>query len=241
MLKHLSDGFDIGNTFVCGKELLGDDGLPTNYVVEPTTTLKGTADDFESWYGNSRSEAVTDASFTPVAEYLSDDLLQGTAGAHDKALTIGYGCENTYPAALADHRRVTGLMLRAVYVPSGMTAGSDFWRVRHATLDFDKEHYFAAESEALKFVEENPGYLSPIYHKGGICYYHFYFRHRLENNSEAIVYPMEYGTVRNHIYRAGLVFRAPGTTDITTDEPEQHIAELYVRRWNFRRLNTIIM
>lgn len=52
---------------------------------------------------------------------------------------------------------------------------------------------------------------------------------------------MEFGTVRNHIYRVGFGFRGPGTTHIDIKKPEQHVAELYVREWNFRRLGSIIM
>lgn len=240
VLKHTSKGFDMTDTEVCGYEYLGDDGLPTNYVVEPTSLLKGTGDALEAWYGGSRATLAANA-LRPISDFLSDNLTTPTTGAHNTALTIGYAAENTYTPGQATAAHVTGVALRAVYVPEGMNYGDDFWRVRHVSLNRAMELYFDTADKAAEYVSSHPDYLPALHYPGGVGYYTVWFRHRLEKNSEEIIYPMEFGTVRNHIYRMAFSFSTPGSPELDIHNPEQHIAQLYVRRWNFKRLQTIIM
>ncbi len=247
VLKHVSAGTgSLGPVTVCGEEYLGDDGLPSNYVVEPTSTRKGDATLLEGWYGDSRAGLFESPApmvrWYPLGGFLGDSrLLQNTKGEHEVAMTIAYANENTYEASAATADHVTGLAVKAVFTPDGMAYGQDFWRVAAADLDESKSRYFGSEAEARDFAASNAGYLSPVHYPGGVCYYSIWLRHRLENTSEELVYPMEFGTVRNHIYRVGFGFRGPGTTHIDIKKPEQHVAELYVREWNFRRLGSIIM
>lgn len=244
VLKHVSTGLDdLSATGVCGNELSGDDGLPANYVIEPSTTQKGDKEMLPEWYGaTSAGTFTTFPGSSSISTLLGDERLrQTTAGEHSIAMTVAYANENTYPASQATASHVTGLALRAVFVPDGMTYGSDFWRVRNEDSDESKSLYFATAAEANEFVSATPGYLAPEYYPGGVCYYSIWLRHRLENTSEETVYPMEFATVRNHIYRVALSFRGPGKPYIDLSEPEEHVAEIYVRRWNFKRLNGIIM
>ncbi|MDE6854260.1 MAG: fimbria major subunit [Muribaculaceae bacterium] len=258
VLKHVTadaaDGcFD--KTTVCGHELVSDiSGVPVNYVVEPNTATKSDASDLSALYGDTRAGGI-DASvfdrFSGLADLMSDDRLMLKDG-NDRALILSYANENTHHMDMADSRFVTGLMLRAEYEPAALYApdgtetayvrGSDFYRLRPLD-DVTRPLCFATRADAESYrLTHGLGSCVIDHYAGGVCYYPVWIRHRIISQSgDQTRFPMEFGIVRNHVYRVEFTFSGPGYPEPDLIEPENIQAVIYVRPWSFRRLDETIM
>lgn len=264
-LKHFTDQTDPDNfsrLVVNSFEYLGSNNLPANYVVEPATTAKndGTAD-LDALYGNSRADYIRTnyaelfGTPTSLKTFLADNALYtATPGdSHSTALIISYANENTQHKDASDSRHITGLVLKASYIPKSVLGadgsaheyaeGSDIVRCRVFSTDQVDEYLFDSEEALQAWLAANPGqtYISETY-PGGVCYYNIWLRHRLDaQTGPSTTFRMKYATVRNHIYRIAFNFSGIGTPEPTVTEPENVSAIIFVRQWNFRRLDTIIM
>lgn len=74
---------------------------------------------------------------------------------------------------------------------------------------------------------------------GFVCYYNLWLKHYddvddTDHSDPHAVFPMQYATVRNNIYRVGLKFNGPGDPTPTMREPETMQARIFVRKWNLR-------
>lgn len=258
VLKHVTaDAADgcFGRTSVCGYELVNDiSGVPVNYVVEPHTATKGNASDLTALYGSTRAGVIDATAFGSaygLAALMEDDRLL-LKDANDRALILSYANENTHHTDMADSRFVTGLMLRAEYEPAvlsnpdGTTApyvrGTGFYRLRPLD-DVTRPLYFASQADAETYrLDQNLGPCTIDYYAGGVCYYPVWIRHRVITQSGAETrFPMEFGIVRNHVYRVEFTFSGPGYPEPSLIEPENIQAVIYVRPWSFRRLDETIM
>lgn len=269
-LKHLtnsvSDDMSCFNDLnLCGDELVGNDRLPVNYVVEPTTVLKTASMTIPpaSWYGNTGA-AVLRADITgaldaapAVSAYKSTHRPSPDAD-HQRFFTLTYVNENTQHLSAHDSRFITGLLYRAVYEPqtvytdaeasavaSTYRRGDTFWCYRpsrHEMLE-DNVLYFASESAARSYASAHPGDQATVTeYPGAICYYNLWLRHA--NNDKSNPHrtcPMEYGVVRNNIYRVSVTFSGAGQPRPLIDEPMNIRYRIFVRKWNFRPQPEIIM
>lgn len=173
--------------------------------------------------------------------------------------TLGYAMENTMDITGQQHRFMTGLSIKGTFVPvtvytmSGTVAvsddsyeaGSDIWLYRN--LDSPElSRYFSSEEAVHRFEASQPAVThSIIYYKDAECYYYVWIRHAMFDAPlhPAGTYPMEYGTVRNNIYRIGVesvsTIGAP-FPDPESEESALH-SRLYVRKWRFREENEIVL
>lgn len=173
--------------------------------------------------------------------------------------TLGYAMENTMDMSGQQHRFMTGLSLKGTFVPvtvytmSGCTAvtdasyvaGNDIWLYRNLDSP-EQSRYFSSEEAVHGFEASQPGVThSIVYYKDAQCYYYVWIRHAMFDTPlhTTGTYPMEYGIVRNNIYRIGVesvtTVGAPAP-DPESDESTLHSC-LYVRKWRFREENEIVL
>lgn len=171
---------------------------------------------------------------------------------------LDYANENTMRVDESLKDFATGYILRAVYVPltvyegvwSGSpltmtsittvsyTAGTTFYRYRPLVKEFDESQarYFTKEADATEYGRqqlEKTGvpYVIETY-TNGVCYYPAYIRHDNAGGSPNVT-PMEFGVVRNNIYRLKVTFSGPGytTPEIQNTEPLGIKPYIYTRPW----------
>lgn len=255
----------------CSPETSGSDNLATNYVVEPNTVAKtGTVSDdrLTEWYGDTRSGNISAASFAsarPLKAFMGEGAVRELTDVpgFDKTFTLAYTHENTQHVKQHDIRFITGLALKAVYRPAkvyryveasgvrslvednGYAYGKDFWRYTPSQGEMleSQSLYFSSEEDAGYYAEQNPDDLAEIEKfTGGVCYYNVWLRHSNDDKSDPhMTCPMEFGIVRNNIYRAGFRFSGPGTPDVNLKKPSEIESIIYVRKWLFRKHSEIIM
>ena len=264
MIKRVTSSDDITSPLRYGaKEQTTADGTPTNYVVEPHTMSKtGTVTDADlnAWYGSTRVDAVhaNPASYlssTGIAAYASTETEKTGLGDNFTHIrTLAYTNENTQDKGHHSPDFMTGLLLRAVYQPmkvytdkdctteyspmSDYATGHDFWRyspTKKAMKEADCI-YFSNQAAAEAYKAEHPTDMAEITKfADGICYYNIWLRHANVDSNPHLTFPMEYGIVRNNIYRVGLSkVTGPGTPTPSKDGPEHIYLRIFVREWNLR-------
>lgn len=253
------------------EEVDGSSHIPTNYVVEPLTTTKNSTSVvstsmLDTWYGassfnNSRDVAFLDNDDYKIATHSSEQFtLTGTDsdmdgdGNDDVCYTLGYTMENTMDITGQTSKFMTGLELKGTYVPhedhvmklsggspvkdGSYTAGSDFWYYVN-TLGTVKI-IFSNETDANIYKAVNPGTVNK-YTKGE-CYYYVWIRHAMYDGSHTTgTFPMEYGIVRNNIYRIGVQGVEGLGTYVPSPDPVLLKSSLYVRKWRFREHPEIVL
>lgn len=174
-----------------------------------------------------------------------------------KYYVLDYVNENTMPADKSLHEYATGYILRAVYkpttvyegerdaehnltsiTPTSYSLGKTFYRYRPLVTEFDESlsRYFIDEDDARDYGEmqlraTGIPFVVETYEKG-VCYYHAYARHDNSGGSAGVT-PMEFGIVRNNIYRLKVSFSGPGfpDPDVTDDEPLGIKPYIFTRPW----------
>lgn len=160
---------------------------------------------------------------------------------------LDYAGENTMVAEQTLHHYTTGLVLKATYLPENVykavdpgtgvltldgayTKGKTFWRWHD--IDTNKDLFFSNEAAANVYQSLHPHSLVYPYDEGQ-CYYNVWLRH--ENiESDPTTTMMEFGIVRNNIYRVCVEFTGIGMPDVPDDmtTPENIRMFIYVRKWN---------
>jgi len=261
-LKRVSDG--IGSDYTCFNSYHYTGGIqgetdtrPTAYVIEPHTVFK-TADPTEdpaAWYGDTHAENLKHTQWEDDLNLKSllgeDNINIGVVGG--KAVVVTYANENTHHVSQQSDQWLTGVLLRALFVPgtvytdgdatvpmTGYQAGDTFWCYRPADGNAD-ELYFSSQEAAQAYLDAHPAAGAGIVEiPNGRCYYHAWIRHTVVEG-EHWTFPMEYGIVRNHIYRLGFAFRRVGSPEPDIRDPENVDVEIFVRPWNAFRHGQIII
>ena len=197
--------------------------------------------------------------FTTVESDAAMDALDDTSDGKITCYTLGYVMENTMDKTGQIPQFATGLELKGTFVPhpehvqkleagspkkdDSYTAGSDFWYYENGT-DPTEKIIFSNEADATTY-ESMTGKAGTIKHYvKGECYYYVWIRHAMfgsgtgEGTGE---FPMEYGIVRNNIYRIGVrkvefigtEVPDPGATPLTS--------AMYVREWRLRKESEIVL
>ncbi|MDO4211402.1 MAG: fimbria major subunit [Bacteroidales bacterium] len=166
---------------------------------------------------------------------------------------LDYANENTMPAGATSSEVATGYVVRAIYKPNTVytdadlvgtltyTVGTvDLYRYRPMLTNFSETKclYFDNASAAQAYGEKFPAvpFIVEKFEKG-VCYYITYLRHDNGNDYSPFdpdITPMEYGIVRNNIYRLKFSFTGPGFNTIPTTpdfEPLGIKPYIFVRRW----------
>lgn len=232
---------------------------PSAYIIEPRTAAKTAAANVPSdWYGATSSEMMSQSSWTSglnIETLLQDGKIKITVDGR-RSLVISYTNENTQHYTAHSKKWLTGVMLRAVYVPETVYAdgnatekadyepGQTFWRYRTGDKVAGDEQvlYFISNEAAQAYAAAHPSVFAEITsYPSGRCFYHAWLRHIVEEPVPDEVFPMEYGIVRNHIYRISFNFHNVGSPTPDIDEPQNTEAVIFVRSWNVFRHEQIII
>ncbi len=178
----------------------------------------------------------------------------GSAEGNIKCYTVGYVMENTMDKSGQMVNFMTGLEFKGTYVPSKIykwnasaesiedddtyVTGSDFWYFESKTAD--KESLFFSSLESLvAYAAANTDITYEMHHYvKGECYYYVWIRHAMYNEPDykSGKFPMEYGIVRNNIYRIGVRAVSQIGPEVPTPELGDRIkSTIYVRDWRFRK------
>ena len=269
MIKRVTADADITSTVQYGaKERTAADGIPENYVVEPHTLDKrGTVTDeqLNDWYGNTRAKTIytdptTNLPTTSIDSYSGTETAKtGLGDNFTHIMTLAYTNENTQDKDHQSTDFITGLLLRAVYEPAKVytdkdctteytpmtdyATGRTFWRYSPTRTEMREADclYFSNQAAAEGYRAAHPSDMAEITEfTNGICYYNVWLRHANVDSDPHLTFPMEYGIVRNNIYRVGLSkVTGVGTPAPNKNEPEHLSLRIFVREWNLREQPTI--
>ena len=237
LLKRVSESGATSDIVILGDESPVS-GIQTNYVVSPYMLLQSgvqktvsyytsNATAVEGWYSNHINKTIVPKAVTSVTN----------ADADGKSYYIlDYAQENTMLKDNQVNCFTTGILVQATYVPQvvyatdgttvvSYTVGSDLWLL-------NGKFYNQAITGAVKYTD-------------GVCYYRYYIRHS-NDNILGVVSKMEYGIVRNNIYRLVInSFQKIGdptpVPNNLTDMDEYLRIHLYVQPWELRVHPEIIM
>ena len=253
------DGINLTNLTYLGDETPTPSGISTNYVIDPyflqKTDANRTNNDFlTGLFGNNRISNVSSLLASDASQVSSIIPLETSL----KTVTLGYVNENTYARDMAVKEYTTGVVLQCRFEPKhnfytaynaetdDLTEGdyeleTTFYMVEPNKEDISEADrlYFsnieAAQAYATNTAEGHFGKV--VKYEGGICYYYIYMRH--SNNVEVIHDTMEFGIVRNNIYRFTINAATGPGSPILYDpdgtynprDPEDLKARIYVKKW----------
>lgn len=253
-------------TYLGDEEVATSTHIPTNYVVEPRTTLKKegatlAATDLATWYGASsfQNSLATDFLISPSYKVhstkttVADDEVFEADGNY--CYTLGYVMENTMDkstqSSINSYYLMTAIEIKGTYIPetvykwdagtsdktadASYTAGSDFWYYQNTTSP-EYSYAFSSEADLLSYADSKTDTYVKHHYVNGECYYYVWIRHAMFDSSHPSgSYPMEYGIVRNNIYRIYVekVLQI-GPEKPVPDMPDLITSSVYVRRWRFR-------
>lgn len=137
------------------------------------------------------------------------------------------------------------------------TRGDTFWRVTLTRQDMKEPEavYFtdgtAADAYA-GYITAKTGFPALVQeYVNGKCYYNLWLRHANTDVSGADnswdtsdpheTFPMEYGIVRNNIYRVGVGFTGPGTPQPELRAPHNIRYRVFVRKWFLREFPPVVI
>ena len=233
LLKRVSSDGTEANRQYLTKET-PDAGVQTNYVLSPymNTDKKliywnANRSTVEGWY---RNPILAITTTRPVEAATYPDAISSK-----DYYILDYTQENTLLQVQQLNCFTTGIVLQAYYVPATLYDASDNTVAYTPKTDFwfkDGKFYNYARAGAVKYIN-------------GICYYRYYIRHS-NDNVTGTMGVMEYGIVRNNIYRLEInSFSRIGDPkpdpDDPTDMDEYLNIRLVVRPWSTRTHTTIIM
>lgn len=199
---------------------------------------------------------------TSADGFSADGISDNATGECTTYYVVDYANENTQQASTSLSNTATGFYLRAVFVPAEVydtaadvatstvsttyTDGDDIVRYRPMVTNYDETQalYFTSASEAKAYGDARPvPYVLDTF-TNGVCYYPVYLRHDNPGKytgttsdtttDKYMVTPMEYGIVRNNIYRLKVTFTGPGYATIPTEpslEPLGIKPYIFVRKW----------
>lgn len=180
----------------------------------------------------------------------SKDAISGEA-----YYVLDYINENTVEKEYTSGLNTTSLLLKTKFVPKEMyymdgsvlstkaaAYGDSFWAMEKLDGTNRVKLYFVSEAVANAYKTANPAatYSAPVKYTAGECYYTIWIRHD-NNGIDTNIGKMEYGIVRNNIYRIGVSkVVGPGSVVPTPKEnPEEINTRIYVRKWNVINIPTI--
>lgn len=264
-VKHISDGTDNLESWTYGGTLPSDaDNRPSAYIIEPHTGDKKSASavDIDTWYGPTSKNSLRNQPWAEeqnLGSLLRDEKIKYTTADNKPAIVLAYTNENTQPAEIYSTDVLTGLLVKARFVPACVYASADdvegikdyavgrtFWRYRPGETSTSENNgvlYFATEGAAREYALSHPGDEAEITeYPRGECYYVVWLRHIVEERDPAIPFAMEYAVVRNHIYRVSFNFRGIGSASPEFDEKTfDSEAAVVVRPWRLFQHDEIII
>lgn len=224
---------------------------------------------FNFWFGDSRyTNAVANYNSLSTPWFRSADKIANHTKTGDaftdgtsldeedldwRYFVLGYVNENTMKAENTLHNYTTGLVLKATYQPETVykmeggiavadgsySVGSTFWRYHR--VDTNEDRYFKTQADAEAFAATLPSVPYVLFpYENAQCYYNVWLRHENIINDPTTTM-MEFGIVRNNIYRVCVEFTGIGMPDVPDDmhTPENIRMYIFVRKWNLINHPTI--
>lgn len=253
-----------------GREYVNPSGQASNYVIEPRTTSKTTANRLNTtlladWFGSTRAGLMTNdaiktenATFPYKTRTLRYMDFKGTTV---NGFIMGYANENTLEASSSCAEYCTGILFETIYKPSviytydkstktltsntGHALGTTFthYVAIDNVLDESKNLCFLTEQDAIDYRNDNPQQPADIKtYVGGRSYYRMWIKHANDGNNE-VNGKMEYGIVRNNIYRIAIsAFNGLGSIqpDVLTDENLIN-PYIFVKPWDVIVMPEVVM
>ena len=186
----------------------------TNYVVDPNFTEKNPTG--TAW-GKESKTIAQDATF--------------------------YCLENTMTAEAQYNVVTTGAMFKAKFVIAGGQADENIYRYNGVL--YNKE---ADVKTAANITENTTGWTigqwaakSVTFYAGGICYYPYWIKH-IDNSNPTVMGTMEFGVVRNNVYKLAVTsikeIGAP-TDEVDPETPDEVLStylsvKVEVKEWTVR-------
>lgn len=258
----LSDDYSCFGQWHYGGFPEDESGLVASYVIEPHTSSKTVSATVPSeWYGSTSAAILSGSGWDDdlnIGTLLSDEKIRFTSDGY-QAVVVAYTNENTQHHTCHNKNWLTGLLLRAVYVPAkvydyaggllsqntGYRAHDTFWSYRitdSGTPDDQRVLYFSSREDALRYSSDHSSDGAVISeYPSGRCFYHLWIRHIVEDGTVTADSPMKYGIVRNHTYRVVFSFHRAGDPTPEINNPQNADAAIYVRPWNIFRHEQIII
>lgn len=179
------------------------------------------------------AEENTQGTDVAVSDFATGLLLRAVY--HPRKVYTGVDSDGNPTGASADYTH-SGTFYR--YMPNlDITTSGDIPST--AGLTESKAVYFSTLQKAEDYQEYRrrnsgeAGYITEF--KDGVCYYNLWIRHAdIEDGIYDRPFPMEFGIVRNNLYRIALSFSGPGTPDLRIREPFNILPHIFVRPWNPR-------
>lgn len=135
LLKRVADDVNGTNLSYLGDETADENGVATNYVLDPWTTYKS-KDLYGTWFMSGSSDPNWWATYVQPGTPVSDGWLR-----------IGYTLENTTAAEEAGKRYSTGVVFKAKFQPKGVANYTD-----GATFFALGTHLFASMEDMMTYV-----------------------------------------------------------------------------------------
>ena len=222
-----------------------------------------------TWYGGSTLEESFNASFSSYDTYKvhssTDDSEVFTADGNH-CFILGYVMENTMDKSCVDGRVMTAIQIRGTYVPakvydytddaaknykekvSSYTPGATFYYYSNKTNP-ENSYAFISLTAANNFAAESTDDYEIGTYVNGICYYYVWIRHAMyDKDTDAASehksgnFPMEYGIVRNNIYRIYVdKVSKIGPAEPNPEIPDLIYSHLYIRDWRSRIHDDILL
>lgn len=224
-----------------------------------------------SWYGASTLQASLSTSFIAPNTYKVHSTASDAevfevcddGSTYNYCYTLGYAMENTMDKSCSDARVMTALQIKGTYVPAKVyvyvddetksykeesstpyTPGTDFWYFDNQTTPANS-YPFVSQADLLAYAAKHPteDYVGRHYVKGE-CYYYVWIRHSMysEPTYKSGSFPMEFGIVRNNIYRIYVDKVMKIGPEVPTPElPDLVSSHIHVRDWRLRIHEDILL
>lgn len=245
-------------------------GQANNYVIEPRTISKTVANRTNTelladWFGDTRIGLLTNEAIkteNATYPYKSRTMrFMDFRGSTVDGIIMGYTNENTLDAASSCAEYCTGILFETIYKPdviysydkltktltenAGPALGTTFthYVAIDNVMDESKNLCFLNEQEAIDYRNDHPEQPADIKtYVGGRSYYRMWIKHANDGNNE-VNGKMEYGIVRNNIYRIAIsAFNGPGSLLPDTDTEVNLINPyIFVKPWDVIVMPEVVM
>ncbi len=152
LLKRVADDVNGTNLSYLGDETADENGVATNYVLDPWTTNKS-KDLYGEWFGN----ISQDPNYWAAYVQLGTEVTVGT----ETWQRIGYTLENTTAAEEAGKRYSTGVVFKAKFHPQGVanyTDGETFFEYGtkiYASMENMMKNFYGSKFDELDALITN--------------------------------------------------------------------------------------
>lgn len=237
LIKRVANDINGTNLTYLGDETPTPNGVATNYVIDPYSAQKTDA----NRTNNTLLTTLFGTTLTPRFDL--DPTKENQI--------LGYVNENTFDRTCTFAEYTTGVQLKCRFLPKHnyyisydkendalttgtYTLGETFYMVElnTPTIDESERLYFKNKLDADAYATNTAkGHFGKVVkYEGGVCYYYVYMRH--SNKVEVVHNTMEFGIVRNNIYRFSIdAATGPGTPEPDPRHPEELKARIYVKKW----------